>query len=125
SPGALVLFLNACRSGAEDRTLLVSAVNVFRLLRPRSLIGTLANIPQNAGAVFSIAFYNQLAGGSSVGAALRIARLHLLDKYENPLGLLFSSYFGEDVHVLLKQDRREKYLPDESRAIVAGLRGLA
>jgi len=124
-PGALVLFLSACRSGAKDRTLLLSAVDVFRFFRPSSLIGTLANVPEYAAAVFSIAFYKQLAAGSSVGAALRNSRLHLLDEYENPFGLLFSSYFGENVHILVEQDRRATYFPDETRAILTGIRGSA
>jgi hypothetical protein len=112
-PGTLVVFLSACRSGAKDRTLLVSAVDVFRFVKPHSLIGALANLPEYAAAVFSVAFYRQLAAGSSVGAALRMARLHLLDEYNNPLGLLFCSYFGEDVCVPASGDWLAKHVPDE------------
>jgi len=119
-PDALLLFLSACRSGVEDRSLLVSAVEAFRFLRPRSLVGALANIPEHAGAMFSIAFYKELGAGSSVGAALRTARLHLLREFENPLGLLFCSYFGEDAHAFSKADRRAQYLPpDEVNTIAA------
>lgn len=114
-PGSLVVFLSACKSGARDRRLFVSAVDVFRFFKPRSLIGALANLPEIAAAEFAVAFYRELAAGSSVGAALRAARLHLLDRneYNNPLGLLFCSYFGEDVFVPVSSDRVTKYVPEE------------
>lgn len=117
-PDALLLFLSACRSGVVDRSLLVSAVDAFRYLGPRSLVGALANIPENAAAMFSVQFYKELGAGSSVGAALRAARLYLLQEFENPLGLLFCSYFGEDSHVFSREDRRAQYLPpDEAKTI--------
>ena len=112
--GTHIVFLATCRSGVRDHRLLISAVEAFRFFHPRCLIGTLADVPDLAASEFCGAFYGEVSKGSSVGAALLEGRVHLLEKLQNPFGVLFSSYCGEDTHVLLREDRREKYLPRES-----------
>jgi hypothetical protein len=111
-----LVFLGTCRSGVPDATR-ISAVDVFQFFQPAALIGTLADVPDEAAAEFSIAFYGLFCSGSCLGVALRASRVKLLREFLNPFGLLFTSYFGEDLHLAVRQDRREAYIPDERSAL--------
>jgi hypothetical protein len=114
-----VLFLGTCRSGVKDQTTRTSAIDVFQFFRPSCLIGTLADVHDEAAAEFCLEFYREFSTGSCVGVSLRCARLRLLDEWFNPFGLLFTSYFGEDLHVRMPADRRSNYVPDESEGLTA------
>jgi hypothetical protein len=118
--GPKMVFLGTCRSGVEDQVR-TSAVEVFRYYQPQCLVGSLSDVPDLAAAEFSSAFYRELSQGSSVGAALRTARIRLLEEFDNPFGLLFTSYFGEDMHWDVPSDRLRRYLPDEGKAIAGPL----
>jgi hypothetical protein len=122
-----VLFLGTCRSGVQDRQTLLSAVDVFKAFIPVALVGTLCDVPDVAAGVFSSEFYRAFSSGSSVGASMRIARVNMLlkrlpDPYDgclnNPFGLLFTSYLGEDTQPRTRQDERGRFVPNETEAIV-------
>jgi hypothetical protein len=99
-PSAPLLFLSACRSGAVDELTYTSAARALARIRPRALVGALADLPSMMAAEFAESFYRGLREGESVGGSLHSARGFLLKKpYTNPLGLLFVSYFGETVRV--------------------------
>jgi len=108
-----LVFLNTCRSGVADRRAQTSAVEVLSFYEPSCLIGTLADLPDLTAALFSRYFYRTLFDGSSVGDALRAARLQLLDDNRNALGMLYTSYFGEDVTMATESDRVHRHIPDE------------
>ena len=74
-------------------------MDAFRELRPESIVGTLGSIPDLTAAQFALVFYELLGEGWPIGTALWQARRSLLEApFHNPLGLLFVSYSGEDVH---------------------------
>ena len=113
-----VVFLGTCRSGVPG-SMRASAVDVFRFYQPRALIGTLADVPDQTAAEFCIAFYREFTDGTCVGAAIHQARVKLLQRYLNPFGLLFTSYFGEDFHATVRQDRRADFIPAEGSLLTA------
>jgi hypothetical protein len=118
TPGGMsVAFLNTCRSGVDDPLLRTSAVEVLRYFNPQCIVGTLADAPDVMAAEFSAEFYRHFAAGSSVGAALLTARRALLfGALHNPFGLLYTSYFGEDVHRQISRPLTER-IPDEADAL--------
>jgi hypothetical protein len=117
-PEPKVCFLSACKSAAVDRHLLLSALDALARLRPRSVVGTLGSVPDLIAAEFTQRFYSGLADGWSVGAAISHARAALLNApLQNPLGILFVSYFGEDVHFSTRADGRRRFIPDDRSAL--------
>ncbi len=119
-PEVKLCFLSVCRSAAVARDLLVSAMDALRRLRPESIIGTLGSAPDWTAAQFAFKFYELLGEGWSVGAALWQAKRTLLEApFNNPLGLLYVSYHGEDAQFLLPADRRQHLIPDELSAILS------
>jgi CHAT domain len=116
-PEARVCFLSACRSATTDPALLISALDALARLRPHSLVGTLARVPELMAAEFTRHFYSAICDGWSVGAAVYAARTKVLRKpLCNPLGILFVSYGGEDVFFRTRADRRGKYIPPNEPA---------
>jgi hypothetical protein len=114
-----VVFLDTCKSMIPDQATLTNAIKVFEHFHPDCLVGTVADVPDLTAAAFCSAFYEEFAGGTAMGAAIRIARLKLMDKPSyNPFGLLYCSYSGEDLHVGARQDRRARYVPAETDAVV-------
>jgi len=112
-----VVFLNTCRSAVADQGARTSAVDVLSYYQPRCLIGTLADLPDATAATFSGYFYSELFEGRSVGDALRAARLRLLREEHNPFGMLYTSYFGEDVAMSTAVDRARIHIPNELAAL--------
>lgn len=118
-PEPKLCFICACRSAAVDRDSLVSAVEAFDLLAPRSVVGTLGSVPDRMASELTRHFYSALAEGAPVGAALRLARTALLaPPLRNPLGLLFVSRFGEDVSFVTRAIRRSRLIPHGRQTMV-------
>jgi hypothetical protein len=114
-PNVKLCFVSACKSAAIERSLLLSAMDAFRELRPESIVGTLGSIPDLTAAQFALVFYELLGEGWPIGAALWRARSSLLEApFHNPLGLLFVSYSGEDVHFARPAGRFQHLIPDEN-----------
>jgi hypothetical protein len=116
-----IVFLNTCRSGVAVSSTRTSAAEVLTYFDPTCLIGTIADLPDRTAAMFSGYFYDALTRGYSAGAALRSARLRLLgDPAKNPYGLLYTTYYGEDVSMPTSADRVGRVVPDEVSAMSDG-----
>ncbi|MFT7579678.1 MAG: CHAT domain-containing protein [Myxococcota bacterium] len=94
-----VVFSNACRSGQVDGSLLspgdgeaiFSVANAFLLAGVHHYIGTLWDIPDEPACHFSLAFYESLAAGATLGESLRDARHALATRYGED-SVLWASY---------------------------------
>jgi CHAT domain-containing protein len=106
-PMPLLVFSNACQSGQTDEwrsqldqeQQIFGLANAFLLSGVRHYIGTFWEIPDEPSAYFAKAFYGFLAGGESVGMALRNARQALIRTYSEE-ALIWASYmlYGEPGH---------------------------
>jgi hypothetical protein len=94
--GRPLVFLNACHSGqvALGLTCLGGwADKFFREARASAFIGTLWEVSDDLAAEFTRKFYTELAGGKTLGEALREARLHIREKEQaNPTWLAYALY---------------------------------
>jgi hypothetical protein len=98
-PDRSLVFINACGSAFVDPVRLTSFPDWFLHEGHRGVIGTETLIPDTVAAEYAKCFYRQLLTGSSLGTALVKARLHLLEEYCNPLGLLYTLYADPDIMV--------------------------
>lgn len=88
-PMPALVFSNACQTGQTDTWKLdenfgeriFGMANAFLLTGVQHYIGTFWEIPDEAGAVFARSFYRNLVNGSTIGEAMRLARLALIQKY--------------------------------------------
>jgi len=86
APMPAMVFSNACQSGGwgtsgncEDQVF--GLANSFLLAGVQHYIGTFREIPDEPGFLFACSFYAQIARGSTVGEAMRLARLALIGRY--------------------------------------------
>jgi tetratricopeptide (TPR) repeat protein len=85
----VLVFSNGCYSAKLDPALIDAQYQqtnygmacAFLFAGVRHYIGAIRKIEDNASLVFARAFYTQLISGSSVGEALRLARLKLIKEY--------------------------------------------
>jgi len=89
--GRMLVFLNACETAASAEHRASLLVKLFRL-GFRHVIASETLIPDPLGAAFARQFYIGLMRGLCVGAAVLQARTELLERYENPGGLLYTLY---------------------------------
>jgi class 3 adenylate cyclase/CHAT domain-containing protein/tetratricopeptide (TPR) repeat protein len=82
-PGPLLVFSNACHSGAtdawSDRPIGWSygLANAFLLAGATHYIGTIAELLDDGGRIFATAFYRRIIAGLPVGKAIQEARLEV------------------------------------------------
>jgi hypothetical protein len=62
-------------------------------------VATVASVPESVGVQFARVFWPRFLAGARLGAALREARLSLLDA-GSPLGLLYDLYGRVDTQIL-------------------------
>lgn len=103
-PFPRLVFSNACRSGRVDGPLLAAdqsqavfgLANAFLLSGVRHYVGTLWDVPDEPACHFSLAFYDALLAGETLGAAMQRARRALCERY-GPDTVLWASYvlYGE------------------------------
>jgi CHAT domain-containing protein len=91
-----MIFLNACHSGQVALSLTGLggwADKFFREARASAFVGTLWEVNDELAALFARSFYSGLAGGLTLGEALRAARLHIRDSQpSNPTWLAYALY---------------------------------
>jgi class 3 adenylate cyclase/CHAT domain-containing protein len=88
-PMPSLIFSNACQTGQTDEwrigadyeRKIFGLANAFLLSGVQHYIGTFWEIPDEAGRHFAAQFYRSLIEGTTVGEALRLAKLSLIDKY--------------------------------------------
>ncbi len=94
-----VVFSNACRSGRVDGPMVAqdhgeamfSVANAFLLSGVNHYVGALWDIPDEPACQFSLAFYDALTEGASLGEAIRRARRALGERYGRDT-VLWASY---------------------------------
>jgi hypothetical protein len=91
-----LVFLNACHSGQVALSLTGLggwADKFFREARASAFVGTLWEVSDELAAEFAGSFYTALAGGKTLGEALRAARQQIREKEKaNPTWLAYSLY---------------------------------
>ncbi|MBI5055716.1 MAG: CHAT domain-containing protein [Nitrospirae bacterium] len=118
-PMPSLVFSNACKSGHseewkleedyEDR--IFGLANAFLLAGVQHYIGTFWEIPDEAGSYFAIHFYKYIAQGSTIGEAMRKARVALINKYGEDT-IVWAGYmlYGDPTtaYVYAEMEAREK-----------------
>lgn len=97
-----LVFVNACASAALDPSGVGSFPEVFADDRFLGFIGTETAMPDPFASAFAEAFLTRLLlkpQPEPLGRALHRARWDMLQKYKNPLGLLYSAYADPDLQV--------------------------
>jgi hypothetical protein len=99
-----LVFLNACGSSKVDPTSSLSFPKLFLENGNRGFVGTEIAIPDEEAAEFTVAFYRELLlGGAGFGVAAHRARIRLLEKFGNPIGLAYSVYGNTDLQVVRQE----------------------
>jgi hypothetical protein len=88
-PMPSLVFSNACQTGQTDEWKLeedcgdriFGLANAFLLSGVQHYIGTFWEIPDEAGSFFAIHFYKNIAQGVTIGEAMRLASMALINKY--------------------------------------------
>ncbi|HEX3783210.1 MAG TPA: CHAT domain-containing protein [Pseudonocardiaceae bacterium] len=95
-----LVVLNACGSSKVDPTTSVSFPKLFMENGNRGFLGPEIAIPDDVAAAFSEEFYRSLLlREQTFGTAVHTARLHLLARYLNPLGLAYVAYGNTDLRI--------------------------
>lgn len=86
APMPAMVFSNACQSGGWDTSgnfedQVFGIANSFLFAGVQHYIGTFREIPDEPGFLFACSFYAHIARGSTVGEAMRLARLALIGRY--------------------------------------------
>ncbi len=95
-----LVFLNACRGDFQP----ASTQSFSQLLirnGNRGIISTSVKVPDSVAALFAGFFYDSFlfTPGMTVAQALRAAKVKLLERYKNPLGLLYTYAGNPDLLV--------------------------
>ncbi|MBI5664008.1 MAG: CHAT domain-containing protein [Nitrospirae bacterium] len=118
-PMPSLVFSNACQTGQtgewrlgedyEDR--IFGLANAFLLSGVQHYIGTFWEIPDEVGSYFAIHVYKNIANGLTIGEAVRLARIALINKYGEDT-IVWASYmlYGDPTTVYIHPDMevREK-----------------
>ena len=94
-----LVFSNACQSGHTDawkvgndyEAQIYGLANAFLLAGVQHYIGTFWEVHDESSLHFATDFYKELAAGTSVGEAIRKARLQLIEKYGEE-NIIWASY---------------------------------
>lgn len=99
APFPSLIFSNACQSGKteewnieqgyEDK--IYGLANAFLLAGVRHYIGTFWRVLDESCLLFSKEFYKHIANGVSIGEALRLSRIKLIEKY-GETSIIWASY---------------------------------
>lgn len=114
-PFPAAVFVNACRSGRVDGPLtgggdaeaVYGLANAFLMGGVSHYIGTLWDVPDEAAAHFSLAFYEALIEGETYGASMRLARIALAARYGDD-SILWASYvlYGDPSNAAFRRPHR-------------------
>jgi CHAT domain-containing protein len=86
-----LVVLNACDTAALEPDKAITLVEGFTYYGASAVIGTEITVFAGLAYAFGSKFLDAFVGGSSLGAAVRQARLDLLRRW-NPLGLAYVAY---------------------------------
>ncbi|MGW8181078.1 MAG: CHAT domain-containing protein, partial [bacterium] len=119
-PMPSLVFSNACQSGQTDEwkieedceNRIYGLANAFLLAGVQHYIGTFWEIPDQAGSYFATHFYKCILRGDSIGEAVRVARMELINRYGEDT-IVWASYmlYGDPattyVHPLMGERKEE------------------
>jgi CHAT domain-containing protein len=95
-----LVFMNACGSSVLRATNSVSFPATFLENGNRGFVGSEISIPDDVATVFSRFVYERLLLQSQpLGAAILGARIELLERYGNPLGIAYTAYADPELRV--------------------------
>ncbi len=97
--GSPVVVLNACGTGVRDPRKTSDFVRRFMQSGARGVIATECDVPDAFAAAFVRPFYDRVLAGERFGRALLATRRHFLDRYRNPVGLLYAAYMSLDTRL--------------------------
>jgi hypothetical protein len=93
-----IVFLNSCGSAVAVGSR-VSFPEFFLDQKSLGVVGTLCDISDDVARHFAAVFYEALLRGRTIGEAMHDARWHLLDRHNNPLGILYTYHGNPDLKV--------------------------
>ncbi len=104
------VFSNACQSGQtgewnisrDFEQEVFGLANAFLLAGTKHYVGTFWRVIDEASAVFAREFYKQSASNTAIGEAIRLGRIHLLEKY-GAGSIVWASYvlYGDPTSCLI------------------------
>jgi class 3 adenylate cyclase len=116
-PMPSLVFSNACQTGqtgewkleedCEDR--IFGLANAFLLSGVQHYIGTFWEIPDEAGSYFATHFYQSIVQGVTIGEAMRLARMALINKYGEDT-IVWASYmlYGDPTTLYIHEGMDER-----------------
>jgi hypothetical protein len=107
-----LVFMNACGTSSINSSSAASFVSLFLDNRSRVFIGTETRVPDEFAAAFSQVFYRRLLNSMTVAGAIHGAKWDMLERYKNPLGILYTLYGDPDLRV----DETDQVVPSEPGA---------
>lgn len=99
-----LVFLNACGSSDVGPAGMISFPELFLLYHHRGFVGTETKVSDLFAAEFSKSFYRRFLSQVSLGQAIYRARWELLERYRNPMGILYSVYADPELRVRVKNE---------------------
>lgn len=102
-----LIFLNGCHTTALDPEKVMDLVTGFRECNAAGIIGTEITIFESLARCFAEEFLEHFFSGEEVGEAIRLARLWVLKKQKNPLGLVYIPFVLSSIS-LVKQNSSVK-----------------
>lgn len=97
--GRPLVFLNTCNSNSPDFMDSTTWGLAFHRLGSRAVIATEAPAPDSFASAFSVEFYASLLNRQTVGHSLQTAKWKLLQRWNNPMGLLYTLFGNPDLHI--------------------------
>jgi hypothetical protein len=95
-----LVVMNGCHTAAHDPETILGFVDAFvKKCRAVGVIGTEITIFPSLARAFGDELFAAFLGGRAIGDAMRHARLALLQKHENPLGLVYIPYVCNGVQL--------------------------
>ena len=92
-----LVFLNACNSNSPEFFDYTTWALAFYRLSSRAVIATEAPAPDLFASAFSREFYAAILNGQPVGHSLLTAKWKLLQRWNNPMGLLYTLFGNPDL----------------------------
>jgi hypothetical protein len=99
------IFINACQGGQIKTLFYKSLADAFVSLDAIGIIGPQIDIPAKFAAEYAKRFFERLVHGPTDGTALTIGSIvhdlseEFITRHRNPLGLVYSLYYGGDCNV--------------------------
>jgi hypothetical protein len=92
-------FLNACVTNSPSSESLATWTDTLLWAGYRGVIGTEAPAPDLFASTFSCIFYGELVTRQTVGQALQRAKWKMLERWRNPMGLLYTLFGNPDLRI--------------------------